>query len=49
LRWFGHVERKDDDWIKYCREISKELNGRRPKKTWLWMTGKVTSLGGSGD
>jgi len=37
LRWFGHVERKDDnDWVKRC--ITWEVEGirqrRRPKKTW---------------
>ena len=32
LRWFGHVERKDDnDWVKLC--ITWEVEGfRRPKK-----------------
>jgi len=37
LRWFGHVERKDDnDWVKRC--ITLEVVGNRqrgrPKKTW---------------
>jgi len=37
LRWFGHVERKDDnDWVKRC--IMCEVEGirprGRPKKTW---------------
>jgi len=37
LRWFGHVERKDDnDWVKCC--ITWEVEGirqrGRPKKTW---------------
>ena len=37
LRWFGHVERKDDnDWVKRC--ITWEVEGirprGRPKKTW---------------
>ena len=37
LRWFGHVERKDDnDWVKRC--ITWEVEGIRqkgqPKKTW---------------
>ena len=37
LRWFGHVERKDDnDWVKRC--ITSEVEGirqrGRPKKTW---------------
>ena len=40
MRWFGHVERKDDnDWVKCC--ITWEVEGirhrgvrGRPKKTW---------------
>ena len=36
LRWFGHVERKDDnDWVKRC--ITWEVEDRQrggPKKTW---------------
>ena len=37
LRWFGHVERKDDnDWVKHC--ITWEVEGIRQrgrlKKTW---------------
>ena len=37
LRWFGLVERKDDnDWVKRC--ITWEVEGKRqrgrPKKTW---------------
>ena len=37
LRWFGYVERKDDnDWVKRC--ITWEVEGirqtGRPKKTW---------------
>jgi len=37
LRWFGHVERKDDsDWVKRC--MTWEVEGIRqrgcPKKTW---------------
>jgi len=37
LRWFGHVERKDDShWVKRC--ITWEVEGirqrGRPKKTW---------------
>ena len=49
LRWFGHVERKDDsDWVKRC--ITWEVEGvrqrGRPKKTW-WDCGKndMESLG----
>jgi len=36
LRWFVHVEQKDDDWVKRC--ITWEVQGirqrGRPKKTW---------------
>src|SRR5260221_5199189 len=38
LRWFGHVERKDDcDWMRGCTVLEVEgpkLRGR-PKKTWM--------------
>ena len=36
LRWFGHVERKEDSWAKHCMEMDipgKKPKGR-PKKTW---------------
>jgi len=36
LRWYGHVLRKDDDWVKKCMEY--EVEGprprERPKRTW---------------
>ena len=32
LRWYGHVLRKDDDWVKKCME--NEVEGLRPKRTW---------------
>ena len=36
LRWYGHVLRKDDDWLKKCKEY--EVEGQRPrgrpKRTW---------------
>src|SRR5260221_9939898 len=38
LRWFGHVERKDDcDWVKGCTvlEVEGPKPGGRPKKTWM--------------
>src|SRR5260221_4955874 len=38
LRWFGHVERKDDcDWVKGCTVLEVEgLKPRgRPKKMWM--------------
>jgi len=37
LRWFGHVERKDDsDWVKRCIMLDVEGITQRgcPKKTW---------------
>ena len=38
LRWFGHVERKDEiDWVRKCRTM--EIDGKRPrgrpKITWM--------------
>ena len=38
LRWFGHVERKEDgDWVKECQYLEVEgKRGRgRGRKTWL--------------
>ena len=29
LRWYGHVLRKDDDWVKKCMEY--EVEGSRPR------------------
>jgi len=36
LRCFGHVERKEDSWVKHCMEmdISGNKPKGRPKKTW---------------
>ena len=37
LRWFGHVEHKDDnDWVKRCMmlEIEGIRQSGRPNKTW---------------
>src|SRR6476619_7142066 len=37
LRWFGHVERKDEgDWVNACRGLEVEgVRGRgRPRKSW---------------
>ena len=37
FRWFGHVERKDDnDWVKRCItwEVERIRQRLRPKKTW---------------
>ena len=46
LRWFGHVERKDDsDWVKACQRI--QVDGRkgpgRGKKTWRVCSGRHES------
>jgi len=30
LRWYGHVMRKEDDWVKKCMEY--EVEGPRPKR-----------------
>ena len=49
LRWFGHVERKDDiDWVKRC--ITWEVGGirqrGRPNKTcWDCVKNDMESLG----
>ena len=36
LLWYGHVLRKEDDWVKKCMEY--EVDGPRPrgipKRTW---------------
>ena len=33
MRWFGHVEQKDDsDWVKRCVTWEVELEGIRQKK-----------------
>jgi len=37
LRWFGHVEHKDDvDWIKRCTTMETDGTRQtgRPRKTW---------------
>jgi len=36
VRWYGHVLRKDDDWVKKCMEYEVEGPGPRgrPKRTW---------------
>jgi len=37
LRWFGHVERKDDNgWVRRCItwEVEWFRQGACPKKTW---------------
>ena len=36
LRWLGHVERHEGEWIKKCTELMVigKTESRRPKKTW---------------
>jgi len=36
LRWYGHVLRKDDDWVKKCMEYKVEGSRPRgrPKRNW---------------
>jgi len=36
LHWYGHVLRKDDDWVKKCIEYEVEgpRHRGRPKRTW---------------
>jgi len=45
LRWYGHLLRKDDDWVKKCMEY--EVEGPRPrgkpKRTWRQVVGKGLS------
>ena len=38
LRWFGHVERKDDQqWVKKCMDfkVDGSASRSRPRKSWL--------------
>ena len=34
LRWYGHVMRKIEDWVKKCREY--RVDGRRPAGRPRW-------------
>ena len=37
MRWFGHLERKEeDDWVSACRKLKVEgkRDRGRPNKTW---------------
>ena len=43
LRWYGHVERmEDDNWVKRCRSLSVEGKRERgrPRKTWEQVVAK---------
>jgi hypothetical protein len=37
LRWFGHVERKGNEWVRKCMDVKVDGNaGRgRPRKSWM--------------
>ena len=37
LRWFGHVERKGNEWVRKCMDVKVVGNaGRgRPRKSWM--------------
>ena len=47
LRWYGHLLRKDDDWVKKCMEY--EVEGPRPrgkpKRTWRQVIEKDCQTG----
>ena len=48
LRWYGHVMRRDNDWIKKVTEmeIDGERGRGRPKKTWMeTVVGDMRNLG----
>ena len=49
LRWFGHVERKDDnDWVKACQrfEAAGKRGRGRGRKTWReCVVGDMKDLG----
>jgi len=37
LRWFGHLECKDDaDWLKWCMESENMWQMGHPRKIWWW-------------
>jgi len=44
LHWYGHVLRKDDDWVKKCIEYEVEgpRHRGRPKRTWREVVNYVT-------
>ena len=48
LRWFGHVERREGEWVKNCMEL--EVIGKvgrgRPKRTWREVIEKDMSVVG---
>ena len=50
LRWLGHVERKDDDWVKRCTTwavegITHREEGHLKKTWWDYVKNDVESLG----
>ena len=40
LRWFGHVERREGEWVKKCMELKvpRKVGRERPKRTWREVT-----------
>ena len=48
LRWFGHVERREGEWVKECMKIN--VSGKtprgRPKKTWWEIVEKDMKMAG---
>ena len=46
LRWFGHVERKDDnDWVRGCTMWEAERTREHPKTWWDCVKNDMESLG----
>ena len=48
LRWFGHVERREGEWVKKCMEIkvTGKVGRGRPKRTWREVIEKDMSVVG---
>ena len=45
LRWFGHVERKeDDDWVSKCRNWKVEGGIRKGRGRKTWIEGVTTDM-----
>ena len=48
LRWFGHVERREGEWVKKCMElkVTGKVGRGRPKRTWREVIEKDMSVAG---
>ena len=48
LRWFGHVERREEEWVKKCTElkVAGKVGRGRSKKTWKEVLEKDMKLAG---